>query len=412
MENIKQTESSVQNEETIVDPLGNIIRRVKNFTDYAFRKAGLNNGDPYSLLTHLNWIKDGHLIDEGFNAQEHLLSKKKIEGQLDEKVDEKTRIEFEKETALNVTKADLENKIKETESEIQQVKIDLVNNKIETGYQSIRFWTYTILTVLLTAYLIFFYASSINSAFFRNPQSLIANAGNDIAMLLDSIFDPKGIFTASSALIFTYLGAFIFFAIGMAPHSILNDHEDKYRKVKAILVMLGAFIADSALAYKIDKGLHDLKVMAGIPDMDWRFYSSINFYLVLLFGFAAYLVWGFTFEMMISEKTKKSKEIKANILIKGLKKQISELKESIVKMDEKIKMLEGQIQILKQQIEKLKRSLESAMQNPDELSRNLTSFYLGWRQFLNGSSEFDEVKVECENTYNNFISNAFLTTTK
>ena len=52
------------------------------------------------------------------------------------------------------------------------------------------------------------------------------------------------------------------------------------------------------------------------------------------------------------------------------------------------------------------------MQNPDELSRNLTSFYLGWRQFLNGSSEFDEIKIDCENTYNNFLSNAFLTTTK
>ena len=407
MENFKQTENTVQAEETIVDPQGNIIRRVKNFTDYAFRKAGLNNGDSYSLLTHLNWIKDGHLIDEGFNAQDHLLRKRKIEGQIDEKVDEKTKIEYETESAINVSKPDLESKIKETESEIQQLKIDLAHNKLETGYQSIRFWAYTILTVLLTAYLIFFYASSIYSAFFRNPQSLIANAGNDIAMLLDSIFDPKGIFTASSALIFTYLGAFIFFSIGMAPHSILNDHEDKYRKIKATIVMIGAFIADSALAYKIDKGLHDLKVMAGIPDLDWKFYSSINFYLVLLFGFAAYLVWGFTFEMMIKEKTKKSKEIK-----KGLKKQIAELKENIVKLDEKIKLLEGQIQILKQQIEKLKRNLESAMQNPDELSRNLTSFYLGWRQFLNGSSEFDEIKNECENIYNNFISNAFLTTTK
>jgi hypothetical protein len=412
MENIKPTENTVQAEETIVDPQGNIIRRVRNFTDYAFRKAGLNNGDSYSLLTHLNWIKDGHLIDEGFNAQDHLLRKKKIEGQIDEKVDEKTRVEFETETATNVLRPDLEFKIKETESEIQQVKIDLANNKLETGYQSIRFWAYTILTILLTAYLIFFYASSIYSAFFRNPQSLIANAGNDIAMLLDSIFDPKGIFTPSSALIFTYLGAFIFFSIGMAPHSILNDKEDKYRKIKASLVIIGAFIADAALAYKIDKGLHDLKIMAGMPDLEWNFYTSINFYLVLLFGFAAYLVWGFTFEMMINEKIKKSKEIKASILIKGLKKQISELKENIVKLDEKIKLLEGQIQILKQQIEKLKRNLESAMQNPDELSRNLTSFYLGWRQFLNGSSEFDEIKIECENTYNNFISNAFSTTTK
>jgi cell division protein FtsB len=198
----------------------------------------------------------------------------------------------------------------------------------------------------------------------------------------------------------------------MAPHSILNDKEDKYRKIKASLVIIGAFIADAALAYKIDKGLHDLKIMAGMPDLEWNFYTSINFYLVLLFGFAAYLVWGFTFEMMINEKIKKSKEIKASILIKGLKKQISELKENIVKLDEKIKLLEGQIQILKQQIDKLKRNLESAMQNPDELSRNLTSFYLGWRQFLNGSSEFDEIKIECENTYNNFLSNAFSTTTK
>jgi hypothetical protein len=47
-------------------------------------------------------------------------------------------------------------------------------------------------------------------------------------------------------------------------------------------VIIGAFIADAALAYKIDKGLHDLKIMAGMPDLEWSFYTSINFYLVLL----------------------------------------------------------------------------------------------------------------------------------
>ena len=84
----------------------------------------------------------------------------------------------------------------------------------------------------------------------------------------------------------------------------------------------------------------------------------------------------------------------------------------ISKIEEKIKELESKIQILTQQIDKLKRNLEVAMQNPDELSRNLTSFYLGWRQFLNGSSDFNEVKILCEQTYNNFISNSFTTLNK
>ena len=152
--------------------------------------------------------------------------------------------------------------------------------------------------------------------------------------------------------------------------------------------------------------------MAGIPDADWKFYLSINFYLVLLFGFVAYLIWGFMYEMLIKEKSKKNPDIKANILIKELKKQILVLKDEIVKIEEKIKELESKIQILTQQIDKLKRNLEVAMQNPDELSRNLTSFYLGWRQFLNGSSDFNEVKILCEQTYNNFISNSFTTLNK
>ena len=412
MEQIKTAEITAPSIESIVDPQGNLIQKVKNFTDYAFRKAGLNNGDPFSLMTHLTWIKDGHLIEEGHNSQEQSLRKRNIESQIEDKLDEKTKLEHEADGALTINKPDLQTKIKEHESDIQQVKIDLANDKLITGYESIRFWMYCALTILLTAYLIFFYASSIYSSFFRNPQSLIANAGNDIAMLLDSIFDPMGIFTVSPALLFSYLGAFVFFAIGMAPHIFLNDKEDKYRNIKAISIIVFAFIADSLIAYKIDKGLHDLKVMAGIPDADWKFYLSINFYLVLLFGFVAYLIWGFMYEMLIKEKSKKNPDIKANILIKELKKQILVLKDEIVKIEEKIKELESKIQILTQQIDKLKRNLEVAMQNPDELSRNLTSFYLGWRQFLNGSSDFNEVKILCEQTYNNFISNSFTTLNK
>ena len=140
MEQIKTAEITAPSIESIVDPQGNLIQKVKNFTDYAFRKAGLNNGDPFSLMTHLTWIKDGHLIEEGHNSQEQSLRKRNIESQIEDKLDEKTKLEHEADGALTINKPDLQTKIKEHESDIQQVKIDLANDKLITGYESIRFW--------------------------------------------------------------------------------------------------------------------------------------------------------------------------------------------------------------------------------------------------------------------------------
>lgn len=381
------------------------VKRVRSFREYAFEKAGLNRGDYHSLKANLQWIKDGHLVDETYNEKEEHLLKQQVKNKIIAKDEEKEKVDGEKKTAIEVYKPSIEKKIKELNDEIQQTKIDLTENKIATGYEPIRFWSYVSLTFFLTLYLIFFYASSIYSAFFRNPESMLKNAGGDITMLLDSIFDPKGIFTLSTALIFSYLGSFIFFAIGMAPHGILNG-DGKFKKAKAGLIIFLAFIADSALAFKIDKGLHDLKIMAGIADLDWKFYTSINFYLVLLFGFAAYLVWGFTYEMMLQEKNKKTGDAKAALIIKGLKEEIKILKSELQVLEAKIIELETQIKNILFQLEQLKKDLESRMLNPDALSQNLTSFYMGWRQYLNGT-DLSLEKVKCEETFNDFMHAQF-----
>jgi hypothetical protein len=381
------------------------VERVKSFREYAFEKAGLNRGDYLSLKTYLKWIKDGHLVDETYNENEQHLLKRQVENKIITKEDEKEKIYGEKRTAIEVIKPSLEKKIKDLNDEIQQTKIDLIDNKVLTGYESIRFFSYACLTILLTLYLIFFYSSSIYSSFFRNPESMIKNGGSDIVMLLDSIFDPKGIFTLSTALIFSYLGSFIFFAIGMAPHAILNG-DGKFKKMKAGLIIFLAFIADSALAFKIDKGLHDLKIMAGVADSDWKFYSSINFYLVLLFGFAAYLVWGFTYEMMLKEKNKKTGDLRAALIIKGLKEEIKALRSELQVLETKIIELETQIKSILSQLEQLKKDLENRMLNPDALSQNLTSFYMGWLQYLN-CTDLGLEKVRCEETFNDFILSQF-----
>ena len=262
---------------------------------------------------------------------------------------------------------------------------------------------YASLVVILSFYLLFFYASTIYAAFFRNASSLMATAGNDIALYLDSIFDVKGIFTASPVLLIVYLGAFLFFAIGLIPHNI----EGKNKKTLIVFSVLAAFIADGMLAYKIDLGIHNLKVMAGVADADWHFYSSINFYLVLLFGFCAYLVWGYMFELMLKEKAKKSHDIKASIIIKGLKEEIALLRVELKDLETKIIELETQLKSVLSKLEQLKRDLEKRMQNPDVLSQNLTSFYIGWSHWLNSTSEFELEKASCDQTFNEFMNSQF-----
>jgi chromosome segregation ATPase len=161
------------------------------------------------------------------------------------------------------------------------------------------------------------------------------------------------------------------------------------------------------MAYKIDLGMHDLKVMAGIADTDWKFYSSINFYMVLLFGFCAYLVWGYMFEMMLKEKHKKTGDVKAALIIKGLKAEIKALREELQVMETKIIALETQIKTILSQLEQLKGDLENSMLRPDALSQNLTSFYMGWNQFLNGTSDLSLEKERCEATFNDFMQSQF-----
>ena len=338
--NNKSEEVVATENETLQNPIETLLKdkaeRVKSFKDFGFKRAGQNLGNSLSLKSHLNWIRDGHFVDETFNGNEEQLLRQQAENKIQSKVEEKEKIEGDKKTASEVSKPALEHKIKDLNDEVQQTRIDLADKTLQTGYEPIKFYMYGTLVLILSFYLLFFYASTIFAAFFRNNGSLIATAGGDIALYLDSIFDVKGIFTPSPVLLIVYLGAFLFFAIGLIPHNI----EGKNKSYFVGLSLFGALVADSMLAYKIDLGIHNLKIMAGVGDADWHYYTSINFYLVLLFGFAAYLVWGYMFEMMLKEKTKKSADIKAAIIIKGLKEEISLLRIEMSILESKIIELE------------------------------------------------------------------------
>jgi hypothetical protein len=141
------------------------VERVKSFREYAFAKAGLNLGDYLYLKTYLKWISDGHLVDDTYNENEQHLLKQQVKNKIQTTDDEKEKLEGEKRTAVEVSRPSVEKKIKELNDEIQQTRIDLAENYVQTRYQPEKYFMYAGLTIVLSFLFAFFLCLS-NLCFF------------------------------------------------------------------------------------------------------------------------------------------------------------------------------------------------------------------------------------------------------
>jgi hypothetical protein len=341
-------------------------------------------------------------VDESYNAGEEMHRKKQLRDGIVLKGKEQNDRDKDRSHIREVIIVDKEKQIVQLKGTIETKKIQMAEGTIRSTYNGARFWLYTVLCIFISLYLIFFYSSAINASFFRNMQQMVNSGSNDdVSLMLNSIFDVKGIFTWGPQLIFTYFGAFVFFGFGILPH-IFHHEKSKYSKLKVIATIIICLIIDSLLAYKIDTGIHDLKTMMGIADTTWVWYKSVNFYLVLAFGFGTYLLWGFIYEASLTEHEKKNVNAKTEIEIKGLKKRIREVENEIIAKQSDILELQKQIDALKIEIEGLTKQLEQASLKPEELKRNMEHFYGGWLRFLIGSNENNSNKESCTAIYKQF----------
>jgi hypothetical protein len=105
-------------------------------------------------------------VDETYNHNEDHLLRQQAEMKILSKDEEKQKIEGDKKAAVEVSKPSIERKIKDLNDEIQQTRIELAEKTLQTGYEPIKFIMYSALVILLSLYLLFFYASTIYAAFF------------------------------------------------------------------------------------------------------------------------------------------------------------------------------------------------------------------------------------------------------
>lgn len=373
----------------------------KSIKELGFEQAGINKGDPIALEAYLRWIREGHLVDESYTEEERNRREEAIQAEILEKEKQKSDKEISiahiNETSIPSKEAEIKQKLED----INRKKIDLTEGKVKSQFNLSRYLIYVALTVFIGLYLIFFYASAINASFFRTMQQVVnQEEQNDIILMLNSIFDPKGIFEKGPKLIFIYLGAFIFFGCGLVPH-IFFQKKSIRNVIYGIVALLICLLVDGLMAYKIDSAIHDLKIMIGQSDAEWVWFKSINFYMVLAFGFGTYALWGILYEAAIHEYQKKDNNARVETEIKNIKHEIKLLEQEILALKGVVTENKKIIEALFIEIKSLRDLLEKSLLKPEELKKNMENFFTGWLAYLNvgGNIEFKE---KCDVVYKQF----------
>ncbi len=370
------------------------------FKDHGFMTAGKNYGDPIAFENQLRWISEGHKVEGVFEGNQEQLQKQILENDINGKEADLSNLKNDQTHIQEDIIGDKEAQISNHKAEIAGKRIKCEEGKIVSNFNLLRGLFYGILTSILFIYLIFFYASAINAAFFRDMGEVITGSStSDISMLMGSIFDAKGIFRLSPNLLFAYLGSAIFLSLGLLPHTF---KESSFYYIKAGAVILLCLIIDALLAYKIDTGIHDIKTMMGIADPSWTWYKSVNFYLVIVFGFVAYILFGFMYEAVMKEWAKRNINAVVELEIKNLKSIIRSLEKEIIQHKVELKDLKKQIDALLLSIKNLTKELERVLTRPETLKRNMENFYAGWLHYLNGSDALEARKFECDKIYQSF----------
>ncbi|MBK9023822.1 MAG: hypothetical protein IPL69_07575 [Saprospiraceae bacterium] len=236
--------------------------------------------------------------------------------------------------------------------------------------------------------------------FFRDMGEVITGSStSDISMLMGSIFDAKRYIQVKSKSIVHLPGVSNIF---IARIDTTYFKGSSFYAIKAGSVILLCLLIDGLLAYKIDSGIHEMKTMMGIEDPSWIWYKSINFYLVIVFGFVAYILFGIMYEAVMKEWSKRNINAVVELEIKNLKSIIRGLEKEIIQHKVELKELKKQVDELILLIKNLTKELERVLTKPETLKRNMENFYAGWLTYLNGSEALEERKFECDRIYQRF----------
>lgn len=391
---------SLENYEPLLDKSAE--EKVSNLNDWGAQQAQMHRGTNEGLLSSLTRVQRGHIVEAGAEQNKQHEAKKQYVDQIiqNEKdiINNHSRI---KEIDDNKIPFE-ESKIAANREKINELELDKTKSLLSSNYSAVNNYFLLFLVIIIGAYLLMFYASAINAALFTNMANKLQNISSEnLSALFVSIFDVEVFTVWTAKSIFIYIGAVLFIGIGYLPHTTDNIF-------KKTIFYLFPLVVDGMLAYKIESNIYESKVMTGLvqPNMPWidHFYS-VNFWLVIAFGYVAYFVWGQLWSAWTIERLKKDTGKMAYLQIQNLKAKITQSEELISKYKKDKNDLKSVIDRLNKDIEKLKLDMNYVVYSRQDLSRKLNTFFDGWLKYITTDSQLVEQVVESKKTFKEFTIN-------
>ncbi len=237
------------------------------------------------------------------------------------------------------------NRERTQELELERIELKKGDRDDEATSELAPFIIASFIALLLTLYLFLFYSSTGFSVFYGIDTDIAGFINSDVF----SMAKDKG----NGALIFVILFPVIFLAVGFVLHSFLENNKLRKKRNKRprvlgiILILLVTFVADSIIGYKISEGVHINAFNMGLVKDVWEFdmiYTDVNFYLILILGFVAYVIWGVLLNYVLSHPYLKSYSERTKLLIENLNERIKSLRDEQSDNMSKMHRLESELE--------------------------------------------------------------------
>jgi hypothetical protein len=370
---------------------------------FGYQEAGRHLGEATAFENFLHRFESGAIIDASQDEAANQIRRAKLEADRDAVLSQRVNITTQRTHLTEVLIPAQQNTIATHKAQIEQLILDQERGRLRSEFKPIKVGLLTALLVCNVAYLLLFYANLLFTIFFKDYDALIKSGQADLNTLLGTVFDPSGIFTWKPVLIFCYLAPTLFMTLGLAPHFFLNViGQAKHQKWVKIGFYTLALVFDGLLAYQLESKAHQLRKLIGIEE-PFVWYASSMFWIVLGFGFLAYVVCGFLMVVVEKEFDKRDTSRLLETQIGFLKTHITEAEAKIIELQGQVGELDAQLGQLDLQLDALKRRIEAITLQVGSLRNTLQAFYAGWLRYLNNGNHYQK-RAECDERFRALVA--------
>ncbi len=355
------------------------------YEEFGYKQAEKQNGNHLAFSGNLNLVREDYVKSERTDRKKIDEERAKAQSKYDKIIAENEA----RESTIEILKKRIED-FKEKNDELKRDILEIEKDPTKVlpdKTNKVGMWIGIVILAFLTVYLFIFYSSASYSGFFKDFSKDFLQNGNE-GGIANAIFDSQAVSKAFNdgftEVILILTVPFIFLALGYLIHEFQKGKGViKYFKIATLIFITFAF--DALLAYKIEAGLYEVKVLNAIQDLPPHALSmaisSENFWLVIFAGFVVYLIWGFVFDFVMESYANLDIVNKA---IRAKQNEIELHNEDIKKIEQDIHNKEIEIEATKPELRKYLSLIEgnTYIINWLAFEKVLLEFVTGWTHWM------------------------------